>query len=124
LALGFHWTCSTFAAIIAFGFVAKLFIARKVVFDELSSPTTLAPAGMICMTMNVVFAGRGYFGMLMVSLASAIHLCIAIWFIYLALAYHIMPDPSWFPNTTGIGLSAVKMWLYFPTAGYFLMAVR
>jgi hypothetical protein len=64
-----------------------------------------------------------------------------------------MADPSWFPNTTygrnsedllalaessdhsllsfliypmiesGLGISAVKAWLYFPTAGHFLMAV-
>ena len=61
--------------------------------------------------------------MLVVTVSSTIHLCIAIWFIYMALAYHIMPDPSWFPNTTGIGISAVKTWLYHPMAGHFLMAV-
>lgn len=35
-----------------------------------------------------------------------------------------MPEPSWFPNTVGIGLSAVKTWLYFPMCGHLLMAVR
>lgn len=59
-----------------------------------------------------------------VSTASCIHLCLAVWFIYMALAYHIMPEPSWFPNTTSIGISAVKTWLYYPMAGHFLMAVR
>lgn len=123
LALGFHWSCNSFAAVLAFGFIAKLFLARRVVLDELSSPTTASPAGLLCMTLDVVFAGRGTIGMLMVSASSAIHLCIAIWFIYMALAYHIMPDPSWFPNTTGIGISAVKIWLYYPMFGHFLMAI-
>lgn len=123
LALNFHWGCSSFAAVLAFTFVAKLIIARRVVIDDLRSPTTASPAGLICMTMDIVFAGRGFLGMLVVSLSSAIHLCLAIWFIYMALAYHIMPEPSWFPNTVGIGISAVKTWLYFPMAGHFLMAV-
>lgn len=34
-----------------------------------------------------------------------------------------MPDPSWFPNTVGIGVSAIKTWLYYPMAGHFLMAI-
>lgn len=124
IALRFHWACSAIAGTLAFTFVVKLLLARRVVFDELSSPTTASPAGLICMAMSIVFAGRGFIGMLVVSAASFIHLCLAIWFIYMALAYHIMPDPSWFPNTVSIGLSAVKTWLYFPTAGHFLMAVR
>ena len=62
--------------------------------------------------------------LLTVTTASCIHLCLAVWFIYMALAYHIMPEPSWFPNTTSIGISAVKSWLYYPMAGHFLMAVR
>jgi hypothetical protein len=41
----------------------------------------------------------------------------------MALAYHIMPDPSWYPNTVGIGMSAVKTWLYYPMSGHFLMAI-
>jgi hypothetical protein len=41
----------------------------------------------------------------------------------MALAYHIMPEPSWFPNTVGIGLSAVKIWLYYPMTGQLLMAI-
>jgi hypothetical protein len=108
---------------LALSFVAKLVVARRVVFDELSSPTTASPAGLLCMTLNIVFAGRGMLGMVVVTTASCIHLCLAIWFIYIALAYHIMPEPSWFPNTTGIGISAVKTWLYHPMAGRFLMAV-
>lgn len=108
----------------ASSFFAKLLVARKVVLDALSSPTTASPMGMICMTMCIVFAGRaGLVGMMVVAFASSIHLLMVIWFIYMALAYHIMPDPSWFPNTTGIGISAIKTWLYFPMAGHFLMAV-
>jgi hypothetical protein len=119
----FHFSCSCFAGLLALSFVAKLILARQVVFDELSSPTTASPAGLLCMTLDVVFAGRGAVGMVVVCSASFVHLCLSIWFMYMALAYHSMPDPSWFPNTTGIGISAVKTWLYHPMAGHFLMAI-
>ena len=109
---------------LAFAFLIKLIVGRRVVFDELSNPTMAAPAGLVCMTLNVVFAGRGTFGMIVVYAASSVHLCLAMWFIYMALAYQMMPEPSWFPNTVGIGMSAVKTWLYCPLAGHFLMAVR
>lgn len=76
------------------------------------------------MTLDIVFAGRGAVGMVIVCASSFVHLCLAIWFMYMAFAYHALPDPSWFPNTTGIGVSAVKLWLYHPMCGHFLMAVR
>jgi tellurite resistance protein TehA-like permease len=123
VALKFHWTCSAIAGLLAFMFLVKLFVARKIAFDELSTPTTAAPAGLICMTMDIVFAGRGLPGMCVVLASSFIHLCLAVWFIYITLVHHMMPDPSWFPNTVGIGMSAVKTWLYFPAAGHVLMAV-
>lgn len=68
-------------------------------------------------------AGRGVFGQLIVLLSSSVHLCLVIWFIYMALAYRIMPDPHFFPATVCVGLTAVKLWLYWPAAGHFLMAV-
>ncbi|KAL7579047.1 hypothetical protein ACA910_019086 [Epithemia clementina (nom. ined.)] len=123
LALNFHQACSFLAATLIFLVLCKFVVARRVVYDELSSPTTATPAGLICMTIDVVFAGRGIFGEVAVLAASSIHLCLAVWFIYMALAYHIMPEPSWFPNTVSIGASAVKTWLYYPMAGHFLMAV-
>ena len=64
------------------------------------------------MTMVCVFAGRGWIGECLVLSAAAMHLCLVMWFLYMALAYRILPDPSWYPNTVGIGLSAVKTWLY------------
>jgi hypothetical protein len=123
LAVNFHFACSMFGGCLALGFILKLILARRVVFDELSSPTTASPAGLICMTVDVVSAGRGFAGQVLVSVAGSVHLCLVIWFIYMALAYQIMPDPSWFPNTVSIGLSAVKVWLYYPMCGHFLMAV-
>jgi len=122
-ALTFHWMCSAVAACLALVFLVKMVVAPRVVRDELSLPTTASPAGMICMTLNVCFAGRGTIGMMVVCLSSTIHLCICIWFIYMALAHRILPEPSWFPNTTGIGISAVKLWLYHPMAGHLLMAI-
>jgi len=123
VALRFHWTCSAISGILCFAFLSKLLFAWNLVLDELSSPTTATPAGLVCQALDVVFAGRGMIGMLVVSSSSFVHFLIAVWFIYLVLAYRIMPDPSWFPNTVSIGLSAVKTWLYFPMAGHFLMAV-
>ena len=123
VAVNFHFTCSIIAGILAVVFIAKVFLATRVVLDEMSSPTTASPAGLICMTIVCVFAGRGLIGQILVSAAAALHLCLAIWFIYMALAFHIMPEPSWYPNTVGIGLSAVKTWLYYPMPGHLLMAV-
>ena len=123
VALGFHFACSILAGILAMLFFAKIFLARRVVIDEMCSPTTSSPAGLICMTMVCVFAGRGLIGQTLVTAAAGLHFCLAILFICMALAYNIMPDPSWYPNTVGIGLSAVKTWLYYPIPGHLLMAV-
>lgn len=123
VAVLFHFMCSAIAGVMAMTFVLKCVLATRVVLDEMSSPTTSSPAGLICMTIVCVFAGQGWIGQVLVSSAAAVHLCLAIWFIYVALAYHIMPDPSWFPNTVGIGLSAVKIWLYYPMTGHLLMAI-
>jgi hypothetical protein len=62
VAVNFHWGCSTIAGILASLFICKLIIAPRVVFDELGSPTTAAPAGLFCMTLDIVFAGRGMVG--------------------------------------------------------------
>ena len=109
IAIGFHYTCTVVSGLLAMLLVSKILLATRVVMDEMSSPTTSSPAGLLCMTAVCVFAGRGIVGQIIVSTAAFIHLGLAIWFIYMALAYNIMPEPSWFPNTIGIGLSAVKV---------------
>lgn len=73
--------------------VAKILLATRVVMDEMSSPTTASPAGLLCMTAVCVFTGRGLVGQILVSTAAFIHLGLAIWFIYMALAYNILPEP-------------------------------
>jgi hypothetical protein len=123
MAIYFHYSCTILAGVLAMLFVAKVVVATRVVLDEMSQPTTASPAGLLCMTTVCVFAGRGLIGQIMVTSAACVHLCIVIWFIYMALAYRIMPDPSWFPNTVGVGLTAVKTWLYYPMPGHLLMAV-
>jgi hypothetical protein len=123
VAVNFHFACSLIAGVIAVAALMKIIWATRVVIDELSSPTTASPAGLLCMTSVIVFAGRGWVGQFLVSLAAAVHLCLVIWFMYCAMAYRIMPEPSWFPNSIGIGLSAVKIWLYYPLAGHLLMAI-
>ena len=122
-AVMFHYGCSILAGACALSFILKVILAFRVVVDEMSSPTTSSPAGLLCMTSVCVFVGRGAIGQALVTFFAFVHLLIAIWFIYLALAYHILPDPSWYPNTVGIGLSAVKTWLYYPGPGIFLMTV-
>jgi hypothetical protein len=119
----FHFGCSCFAGMLALSFIAKLVLAQRVVVDELSSPTTASPAGLICMTLVIVFAGRGVIGEYIVCTSAFVHLCLAIWFLYLAMAYHMLPEPSWFPATTGLGIPAIKLWLYYPMAGHFMMSV-
>ena len=123
VAFGFHQACSAFAGVIALLFVMKICIARKVFVDEMNSPITSSPAGLICMTIVCVAAGRGMIGQILVTVAAAVHFCVAVWFIIMAGSFNILPDPSWFPNTVGIGISAVKTWLYYPMVGHFLMLV-
>eukprot|EP00559_Dactyliosolen_fragilissimus_P008690 CAMPEP_0184873264 /NCGR_PEP_ID=MMETSP0580-20130426/41744_1 /TAXON_ID=1118495 /ORGANISM="Dactyliosolen fragilissimus" /LENGTH=1321 /DNA_ID=CAMNT_0027376147 /DNA_START=80 /DNA_END=4045 /DNA_ORIENTATION=+ len=123
IALNFHKACSEGAGFLAFMFLTKIALARSVVMDEMCSPTTSSPAGLICMTLVCVFAGRGIVGQIIVSVVAVMHLLLVIWFIYIALAYNILPDPSWYPNTIGIGVTAVKVWLYYPILGHFLMAI-
>jgi hypothetical protein len=123
IAYSFHQACSAVAGAIAFLFVLKICVAKKVVIDEMNSPTTSSPAGLICMTIVCVAAGRGLLGKLLVTSAAALHFCVAVWFILMAGSFNILPDPSWYPNTVGIGVSAVKTWLYYPMAGHFLMLV-
>jgi hypothetical protein len=123
IAIAFHYSCKVISGLLAMLVVAKILLATRVVMDEMSSPTTSSPAGLLCMTCVCVFAGRGLIGQVIVSIAGCVHFGIAIWFIYMALAYRIMPEPSWFPNTVGIGISAVKTWLYYPMPGHLLMGI-
>ena len=122
-ALGFHYICTFIGGVLALCLVSKIFLAWRVVLDELSSPITCSPAGLMCMTMVCVSAIFGDSGKMLVVLAAFVHLCLVIWFNYMALAYRILPDPSWWPNTVGVGLSAVKTWMFYPWAGHFLMAL-
>jgi len=91
--------------------------------DEMSSPTTASPSGLIFMTMALSFVGKGDVGAMLVVLASFLHLVLVVWFIYMSMAYGTMSDPSWFANTIGIGLCAVKIWFYYPLSGHFLIAI-
>jgi len=104
-------------------YAAKAVLFGRVFIDEMSSPTTASPAGLIFMTMALAFTGKGAAGAVLVFVASFLHLALLLWFIYMSLAYQTMPDPSWFPNTIGIGLCAVKVWYYNPLCGHFLIAM-
>jgi hypothetical protein len=85
IAIGFHYGCKVIAGLLSMLVVAKILLASRVVMDEMSSPTTSSPAGLLCMTAVCVFAGRGLIGQIIVSAAACIHLALAIWFIYMAL---------------------------------------
>ena len=65
--------------------------------DEMSSPTTASPMGLVFMTMALGFVGKGpgmmSLGAILVFVASFLHLVLVVWFIYMSLAYQTMPDP-------------------------------
>mmetsp|Transcript_9548 Transcript_9548/g.20593 ORF Transcript_9548/g.20593 Transcript_9548/m.20593 type:complete len:1435 (-) Transcript_9548:31-4335(-) len=116
--------CSYIGGVSVFVFFLKALVSWRTFIDEMSSPVTTSPAGLIFMTMVLSFAGKcGTLGAVLVFVASGLHLVLAIWFIYMSLAYQIIPDPGWFPNTIGIGLCAVKVWFYYPLLGHFLIAI-
>jgi hypothetical protein len=92
VAVAFHYGCNILSGVMTLLVVTKILLATRVVMDEMSSPTTSSPAGLLCMTSVCVFAGRGLIGQIVVSSAACVHLCLAIWFIYMALAYRIMPE--------------------------------
>jgi len=125
LATQFHTVCSLTAGISVLLFFVKAILCWRVFMDEMSSPTTASPSGLIFMTMALGFVGKdwGDLGMILVFIASLLHLVLVVWFIYMSLAYQTMPDPSWFANTIGIGLCAVKIWFYYPLSGHFLIAI-
>ena len=125
LATQFHTVCSLTAGISVLLFFVKAILCWRVFMDEMSSPTTASPSGLIFMTMALGFVGKdwGDFGMILEFIASLLHLVLVVWFIYMSLAYQTMPDPSWFANTIGIGLCAVKIWFYYPLSGHFLIAI-
>jgi hypothetical protein len=123
VATNFHTICSYVGGVSVSLYAAKAVMFGRVFTDEMSLPTTASPAGLIFMTMALAFTGKGAAGAVLVFAASFLHLALLLWFIYMSLAYQTMPDPSWFPNTIGIGLCAVKVWFYYPLCGHFLIAM-
>ena len=125
VATQFHTVCSYTAGLGVLLFFVKAALSWRVFMDEMSSPTTASPCGLIFMTMALGFVGKdwGNMGLILVFIASLLHLILVVWFIYMSLAYQTMPDPSWFANTIGIGLCAVKIWFYYPLSGHFLIAI-
>ena len=123
MAVMFHTVCSYVGGLSVALYAAKAMLFGRVFIDEMSSPTTASPAGLIFMTMALAFTGKGPEGAVAVFVASFLHFALLLWFIYMSLAYQTMPDPSWFPNTIGIGLCAVKVWFYNPLWGHFLIAM-
>jgi hypothetical protein len=60
--------------------------------DEMSSPVTASPSGLIFMTLALSFVGEfGSVGGVLVFVASFLHLVLVVWFTYMSLAYQTMP---------------------------------
>ena len=123
IAVGFHYTCSSISGLMIVSVLIKFIVAGRVILDDLENPTSSAPYGLLFMASACVFAGRGLFGKVVVMCTGGLHLLLTLWFMYSVRAYKSLPDPSFFPNTIGIGYPAVKLWLYYPYPGLFLMAV-
>ncbi|CAB9507164.1 expressed unknown protein [Seminavis robusta] len=122
LGVNFHYFCSIVSFTFCSMIMLKVIIAWDVVLDELGNPTTSTPAGVFCIAMVCVFAGRGPVGEMVVLITATFHFVLAFWFLYMAVfKYHLYPDPGWFPNTVGISYAAVKSFLYFPFYGEILM---
>ena len=94
IAVQFHKVCSYIAGLSVLVFFAKAMVCWRVFMDEMSSPTTASPSGLIFMTMAMSFVGKwGDLGGVLVFVASFLHLVLVVWFIYMSLAYQTMPDP-------------------------------
>ena len=90
----FHNICSYIGGTSAMLFLAKAMLNWRSFIDEMSSPTTSSPAGLIFMTIALAFIGKGDIGEMLVILASLLHLVLVVWFIYMSLAYQTMPGES------------------------------
>lgn len=62
IATRFHLVSSYVAGISVMGFIAKAVLCWNAFVDEMSSPTTASPAGLIFMTMAMSFIGKGDVG--------------------------------------------------------------
>jgi hypothetical protein len=123
-ALYFHFTCTFVAAILAFFFLSKLVLAWRVVSDDLLNPVTATPVGVICITLEVLFAVSGNLGMCLVFAVSFFHAIFAFWYLYVAaFKFNLLPDPSWFPGTVGLAYAAVKCWIYSNILGKAFLGV-
>ena len=79
-------------------FLIKAILNWRSFIDEMSSPTTSSPAGLVFMTMAFAFSGKGDIGEMLVILASLLHLVLVVWFIYMSLAYQTMPGEYSYVN--------------------------
>ena len=86
--------CSYVGGISVLLFFFKAILCWRVFMDEMSSPNTASPSGLIFMTLALSFVGQfGSLGGGVVFVASLLHLVLVVWFIYMSLAYQTMPDP-------------------------------
>ena len=60
-------------------FFAKTTWCWRVFIDEMSSPTTVSPSGLIFMTMALSFVGKVDVGAVIVILASILYLVLVVW---------------------------------------------
>lgn len=94
IAIQFHKMCSYVGGISVLLFFFKAILCWRVFMDEISSPNTASPSGLIFMTLALSFVGQfGSLGGGVVFVASLLHLVLVVWFIYMSLAYQTMPDP-------------------------------
>ena len=91
MATHFHTACSYIGGVSVLLFFAKAMMSWRAFIDEMSSPTTASPAGLIFMTMALAFVGKGDAGEMFVLLAAFLHLVLVAWFIYMSIAYQTMP---------------------------------
>ena len=122
--LYFHFGCHILAAILASFFLMKICLAWRAVVDDLTNPVTATPVGVICITLEILFAAAGEIGDVAVLAVSMFHALFAFWYLYVAVVkFKLLPDPSWFPGTVGLAYAAVKAWLVCNAVGKFFLGV-
>ncbi|GMH69595.1 hypothetical protein TrRE_jg2933, partial [Triparma retinervis] len=100
--------CVSLSTFLLLLFVSKLLLSPLLILDELTrSVSSASPAGCLLMTLSLL-SFNAHLDLLLLACGS-LHLLLVIWFLTAAFLSRSLPDPSWWPNTIGIGLAAGRL---------------
>jgi hypothetical protein len=93
-------------------FLLKCSLAPTLLIDDLSHPTTMTPIG--CLSMAMVSIGGKLQRPALVTSAAVMHALVMSLFLFRAFTNNAKPEPSWYPNTVSIAVSANALFPYNP----------